>query len=100
MNFYKDKKVLVTGGTGMIGRFLTKILLERGAEVYVASIDDKSRAYPGAKYIYANLINLNTCLEICEGMDFVFQLAGIKGSPAMTGKKPASFLRSHYFVQR
>ena len=31
------------------------------------------------------------CLKACEGMDYVFNLVGIKGSPAMTEKQPASF---------
>jgi FlaA1/EpsC-like NDP-sugar epimerase len=35
MTFYKDKQVLVTGGTGLIGRPLVEMLLEQGAKVTV-----------------------------------------------------------------
>ena len=40
MKFYKNKNILVTGGTGMIGIPLVKMLLEFGANVTIASLDD------------------------------------------------------------
>lgn len=91
MIFYKNKKVLVTGGTGLIGIPLVKILIERGAKVKIASLDDSARAHPKAEFKQVNLMRFENCMEVCVGMDFVFHLAGIKGSPAMTMKKPASF---------
>jgi len=91
MNIYKNKKILVTGGTGLIGRPLVEILIKKGAKVRIASLDDSSRAHPEAEFKKVNLTRFENCLKVCEGMDFVFHLAGIKGSPAMTAKKPASF---------
>lgn len=88
---FTNKKVLVTGGTGMIGRFVVELLIERGAQVTIASLDDASRAHPKARFVRTNLMKLDNCLEVCKGMDYVFHLAGIKGSPLMTAKKPASF---------
>ena len=44
MKFYKNKKVLVTGGTGMIGIPLVKKLLNLGSVVTVVSLDDKRLA--------------------------------------------------------
>jgi GDP-L-fucose synthase len=88
---YKGKKVLVTGGTGLIGIPLVEMLIEQGADVTIASLDDPSRAHPKAKFHRVNLMNFDNCVKVCTGMDFVFHLAGIKGSPAMTAKKPASF---------
>lgn len=88
---FKDKKVLVTGGTGLIGRPLVEMLIARGAKIRIASLDDPSRAHPQAEFFRVDLIHLNNCLEVCEGMDCVFNLVGIKGSPAMAAKKPASF---------
>ena len=93
-NIYRGKKVLVTGGTGMIGRELVQKLLEFGAEVRIASLDDESRALPGTEFIRADLTNYDSCVKVCEGMEYVFQLAGIKGSPLVCQTKPASFFDS------
>ena len=40
MSFYQHKKVLVTGGTGLIGQPLVEMLVAQGANVTVASLDD------------------------------------------------------------
>ncbi|MEK6543764.1 MAG: NAD-dependent epimerase/dehydratase family protein [Elusimicrobiota bacterium] len=88
---FKGKKVLVTGGTGMIGIPLVRMLIEQGARVRSVSLDDASRSHPDAEFLRLNLMQMDNCLKACEGMDFVFHLAGIKGSPAMTAAKPASF---------
>src|SRR3990167_10777693 len=91
MNFYKNKSVFVTGGTGIIGRPLVEMLLQQGAKVTVVSLDDPSRAPQGVIFKRADLREFSNCLEICQGQEIVFQLAGVKGSPAMTAKRPASF---------
>jgi len=88
---YKDKKVLVTGGTGLIGKPLVEMLIEQGARVRIVSLDDPLRAHPEAEFFRLNLMQFENCLGACEGCDFVFNLVGIKGSPAMTRSKPASF---------
>lgn len=91
MSFYKGKSVLVTGGTGLIGRPLVEMLVQQGANVTVVSLDDPSRAPQGVTFKRADLREFSNCLEICQGQEIVFQLAGVKGSPAMTAKRPASF---------
>lgn len=91
MTFYKNKKVLVTGGTGLIGRPLVEMLIAAGADVVVVSLDDPSRAPKGCTFVKADLREFESCLKVCEGRQIVFQLAGVKGSPAMTAKRPASF---------
>jgi len=90
-NFYKNKKVLVTGGTGLIGKPLVEMLINKGAKVRIASLDDVSRAHPKAEFKRLDLTKYDNCLEACKDNDYVFHLAGIKGSPKMTQEKPASF---------
>ncbi|MBI3551245.1 MAG: NAD-dependent epimerase/dehydratase family protein [Elusimicrobia bacterium] len=90
-NIFKDKKILVTGGTGMIGKYLVEELLALGAKVRVASLDDPSRAAPKTEFLRTDLTSFDACLAACKGMEIVFHLAGIKGSPLMAAKKPASF---------
>ena len=89
--FYGGRRVLVTGGTGMIGQPLVAGLLAAGAEVRIAALDDSSLAPESAEYVHADLREFSTCLELCEGMEMVFHLAGVKGSPAMTATRPATF---------
>lgn len=91
MSFYHGKRVLVTGGTGLIGRPLVEMLVKAGAVVTVVSLDDPSRAPQGVTFKRADLREFQSCLEACQGQEIVFQLAGVKGSPAMTAKRPASF---------
>ncbi|MEQ9116305.1 MAG: NAD-dependent epimerase/dehydratase family protein [Rickettsiales bacterium] len=90
-NFYKNKNILVTGGTGLIGRPLCEMLVEAGANVKIVSLDDPSRAPEGTAFVKADLRELSNCLEASKDMDIVFHLAGVKGSPAMCAKQPASF---------
>lgn len=91
LNFYSGKKVLVTGGTGLIGRPLVEMLLDAKAEVSIVSLDDPKRAPEGSDFLRADLRHFDNCLHSCKDKDIVFHLAGVKGSPAMTSKKPASF---------
>lgn len=91
MSFYRGKKTLVTGGTGLIGRPLVEMLIKAGADVTVVSLDDPSRAPKGSKFIKADLREFSSCMDACKDQQIVFQLAGVKGSPAMTAKRPASF---------
>lgn len=85
---WKDKKVLVTGALGMIGKELVEQLSTTGAKVYYTDI----KMSPDA-----DLRDYYTCLNQCRDMDYVFHLAGIKGSPKMTKEKPADFMRMLQF---
>ncbi|UBF25999.1 NAD-dependent epimerase/dehydratase family protein [Kovacikia minuta CCNUW1] len=89
--YFKGKKVLVAGGTGMIGIPLVEMLVEQGAQVRIASLDDPARSHPEAEFHHINLMPFENCLKMCQGMEFVFNLLGVKGSPAVTTTKPASF---------
>src|SRR5439155_5153581 len=86
-----NSRVLVTGGTGMIGRFLVELLIAQGARVRIASLDDPSRAHPEAEFLRMDLTHYENCLKACDRMEYVLHLAGIKGSPLMTATRPASF---------
>lgn len=90
-NFYKNKNILVTGGTGLIGQPLVQMLSELGAKVTVVSLDSPERAPKNVEFIKADLREFKNCLEVCANKNIVFNLVGVKGSPAMTAKQPASF---------
>jgi GDP-L-fucose synthase len=52
---------------------------------------DKIEVDPRAEHIFGDLTSFEFCKEITRGVDFVFHLAGIKGSIEVTKAKPASF---------
>jgi len=89
LDSFENKKVLVTGGTGMIGRQIIYILRERGAVITSISLDRIS--IENANCIYGDLTDFNFCKEVTKGIDYVFHIAGIKGSIEVTRTKPASF---------
>ena len=88
---FNNKNVLVTGGTGMIGQPLVEMLILMGAHVRIASLDESSQAHPDADFMKIDLRFFDQCLNACKDMDYVFNLVGVKGSPSMTAKQPASF---------
>jgi len=86
----ESKNCLVTGGTGLIGREVVKILCDANANVKNVSLDD-IHIDKRAEHIKADLTNIEICKDLTNGIDFVFHLAGIKGSIEVTKAKPASF---------
>ena len=83
--------ILVTGGTGMIGRYLVPLLINSNHNVTVASLDGKELCHPKAKFMKLDLRDIKNCLKVCEGIDHVYHLAGVKGSPKMCREQPADF---------
>lgn len=92
-----NKKVLVTGGTGLIGQQLIPLLIEEGAIVKVVSLDKNALVPPGVEFVREDLTSFDACKSVCKGMNVVFNLIGIKTSPEIIKTKPAdifvSFLR-------
>jgi GDP-L-fucose synthase len=90
LDSFNGKNILVTGGTGLIGRQVVTMLCDAGAHVEVISLD-KVRIDERASYFYGDLTDFNTCKMVTKGKDFVFHIAGIKGSVEVTKSKPSSF---------
>ena len=90
LNSFKGSNCLVTGGTGLIGSEIVKILCNAGANVRVVSLD-KLRVDDRAEHINADLTDLNACKNVMKDINKVFHVAGIKGSIEVTKKMPASF---------
>lgn len=88
---FKGKQVLVAGGTGLIGIPLVKMLVDQGARVRIVSLDDPVRAHPAAEFLRLDLRSPENCRQACAGMQYVFNLLCVKGSPAVTMTRPASF---------
>jgi GDP-L-fucose synthase len=86
---FTGKNTMVTGGSGLIGRQVVNLLCDVGARVKIVSLD-KFSVDDRAEHIYGDLTSFDFCKDVINGMDFVFHLAGIKGSIEVTKTKPAS----------
>ena len=87
---FAGSNILVTGGTGLIGRQIVKMLCDDGARVRIVSLDEVN-VDDRAEHVFGDLTDFSLCKELTKDMDFVFHLAGIKGSIDVTKSKPASF---------
>jgi GDP-L-fucose synthase len=89
---FKGKNVLITGGSGMIGRQLVLILLEKGANVFVADLNEPVNMPNEITFLKVDLKEFSDCSRICQGMNFIFNLVGIKASPKACMEQPANIM--------
>ena len=98
-NKFKNKNILIAGGTGLVGQPLTRLLLERGANVFVASLDNKSLVNKRVSRFYdLDLRVLKNCITVSKGKDIVFSLLGVTGSPAVNNSRPATFMNTNMLL--
>lgn len=86
---FSGRNVLVTGGTGLIGRQIVDILFDAGAYIKIVSLD-KININEKVEHFYADLTNFEVCKEITKDMDYVFHIAGIGASVDASKTKIAS----------
>ncbi len=86
---FEGRNALVTGGTGLIGRMVVNMLTQVGASVKIVSLD-KVKVDDKAEHIFGDLLDFGFCKEITKGIDYVFHLAGVKGSMEVSKTKLAS----------
>lgn len=89
---FTGSKILITGGNGMIGRSLINLLMYSDCQIYVADLTKAEDLPYNVVQIKTDLRQFDNCLELCEGMDYVFHLAGVKGSPKMAKEQPVDFM--------
>ncbi|KKT73016.1 MAG: NAD-dependent epimerase/dehydratase [Microgenomates group bacterium GW2011_GWA2_44_7] len=79
INFYKGKKVLVTGGMGFIGSFVCELLLNKGANVLVtfrkSNFDNIVHIKKDLKLIKTNLLDYKDAKKATKNIDAVLNLA-------------------------
>jgi len=83
-DFFKDKLVVVTGGSGFIGTHYLKALVEKGAKVrtYVHESPLQYTHESIEVLDYIDLNNLEDCLRLTEGADYVIHSGGKIAHPS------------------
>jgi len=89
LKYFKGKGVLVTGGTGLIGRPVVEMLQRAGAHVTAVSLD-RLEVPDGVTHVFGDITDRSLCLKLTKDQDAVCHLAGIKGSAKVTEKRLAS----------
>lgn len=81
MSWWKGKKVLVTGGAGMIGSYLVEYLVEWGAEVTVVDNLERGNAHnlqavmEHIRFIKGDLLDPTVCRIVTQDKDVVINMA-------------------------
>ena len=96
MKFFENKKILIAGGTGLIGTCITNYLCSLNAKVTCVSVDSKSRinkvlSNPNV-FKRVDLRNNNLCKEITKEVDIVINLMGVRESTQLGLKQSATSL--------
>jgi len=103
-NFWKNKKVLVTGGAGFIGSHVVEKLILRGAKVFV--LDNlqngnlKNLKHLGKKYTFikGDCTDAKTAEKACEDMDVVMNLAARVGGIEYNRTHQATMLKDNMLI--
>lgn len=72
-------RVLVTGGTGFIGRHLVSALAARGQQVRVLDRRPPRCAIPGVEYVTGSVLDAGLVDETLQDIGEVYHLAGLPG---------------------
>ena len=72
-------RILVTGGSGFIGKHLASALIARGRQVRVLDLQPPPRALPQVQYVRGSVLDRDLVDRAMDGVDEVYHLAGLPG---------------------
>lgn len=99
-SFYKNKKVLVTGGCSFIGSHLTERLVSEGACVTVVDdlssglVENISRVRECVKFIHGDLRLTEVARQAVVGQEMLFHLANIHGGRGFIETHPGEIAQN------
>ncbi len=99
-SYWKNKKVLITGGAGFIGSNLSKNLVECGSEVSIVdNLERGDKIFPDVKkFIMGDLRNSEFCYDIIKDFDIVIHLASKVGGIGYYLDKPSSVMSDNILI--
>ncbi len=97
--FYEGKRVLVTGGSGFVGRHIISELLKYDLRVRVP-IHKTPLFVKDARIetIAADLTRQEDCLRVSEGVDYIFHAAGAVAAAGVTAANPMSAIATNLIL--
>jgi len=90
VNIFKDKNILVTGGTGSIGREIVRKVLQykpnvmrvfNNDEAELFNLEQELADYPHVRFLVGDVRDKERLQRAVEGIDFVFHAAALKHVP-------------------
>lgn len=88
-NYFKGKRVLVTGASGFVGTHLVRRLVELGAEVRGTLYKKPlQREELSVEYLSCDLTRQEDCYRATQGMDYVFMTSANSSGAAVMEKSP------------
>lgn len=93
MTFDKNRKIVLTGASGNLGRFLAGELVKHYGNVVLTDIVDYPWAVPaGATFIRADVADAEAVASICEGAAVILHFGGISTEKAFEAILPANIV--------
>ena len=99
--FWKNKKVLVTGAGGFIGSYVVEILVDYGAIVYANLRSKNSNNFftkeikEKINIVHGDLKDFEACKRLVKNMNIIIQMAAKVGGVEFNSKHPAYLYREN-----
>lgn len=89
---WKRGKVLVTGGTGLVGSHCVEELLDKGASVKITVHNKKNPFGDKVEAVNGDLTDLDTCMKVVRDADYIIHAAAQSGGLGRNQNDPISTL--------
>lgn len=94
IDFYRGKRVVVAGASGLIGSYAVKLLKESGAFVRAVVHDRRGNELSelADEQVSANLLTMSDAVDAVHGFEIVINCAGLTGGIGYERSDPVSYV--------